>query len=151
MHKINDDEGVSAIIGVMLITLTTVLLAALIAQFCFTLTDGMPRQHLVGIIVERSGCNIIYVQTIGGDLRHINTGDAEHHNRAAATYTCTVNGVAVNPVSSTGVEIPDGTGNFDASAIGDRMYFLASPGDEVIITAQFVDDSYMTVYSGRIP
>jgi FlaG/FlaF family flagellin (archaellin) len=151
MQRIKNDDGVSATVGVILMVMITVVLAAFIAAFSFTMTNSMPVQHTLGTLVDWKTTSIVYVQTVSGDMTLLKTGGADHHTRAETSYTCLVNGVRVNPVTSEGVEIPDdGTGNFDASACGDRMYFLASQGDDVTVVAHFTDGSTAMVHTGKL-
>jgi flagellin-like protein len=147
----DNNEGVSAILGVILIVLITIVLAGVVAEFGFQLGDQIPKPHNVGTRIERTSQDVISVKTISGDLLFLKSGSTDHHNRAEATYMCTVNGAIVNPVNAVGVELLDGMSDFDTSMTGDLMYFPVNQNDDIIVVAQFTDDTSVYIFSGKIP
>ncbi|MGA9140009.1 MAG: type IV pilin N-terminal domain-containing protein, partial [Methanocella sp.] len=64
----NNEEGVSAVIGVILMVAITVILAAVIAAFVFQLGNQLPQSsHTVGANVIRTDATHIEVKTMSGD------------------------------------------------------------------------------------
>jgi archaeal type IV pilus assembly protein PilA len=57
----NNEEGLSAVIGVILMVAITVILAAVISAFSFTMANDMPTTHNLGTLVDRSNLDLIYI------------------------------------------------------------------------------------------
>lgn len=60
------DEGVSAVIGVILMVAITVILAAVIAAFVFGMVGNVKRSYAVGATMERINAQTVIITYIGG-------------------------------------------------------------------------------------
>ena len=61
-----NDEGVSAVIGVILMVAITVILAAVIAAFVFSMSNGVSKPYTVGITIKKDTAGNIIVTNVGG-------------------------------------------------------------------------------------
>ena len=61
-----DEEAVSPVIGVILMVAITVILAAVIAPFIFSMSGSLKKTHLVAVTVSQSGPNTIDFTYQGG-------------------------------------------------------------------------------------
>ncbi len=66
-----NDEGVSAVIGVILMVAITVILAAVIAAFVFQLGGNMPKNKSVAPSVNRINSTAIVVSVSGPDVQYL--------------------------------------------------------------------------------
>lgn len=68
----NNDEGVSAVIGVILMVAITVILAAVIAALVFGMVGGTKKGYTVAATAQRTGPTQIVVLYHGGpDFSHV--------------------------------------------------------------------------------
>jgi len=144
-----NDEAVSAVIGVILMVAITVILAAVIAAFVFQMSSNVPKNKQVGVEVKRVQAQtgtqdgVFYVKTLNGaDVSQLVAGAD-----GAPTYTSTVNGVEADLCTATGAT----ASNWDASSIGENLYFLADNNVDVTIVAHFTDGTSSAVWSGQLP
>ena len=61
-----DEDAVSPVIGVILMVAITVILAAVIAPFIFSMSGSLKKTHLVAVTVSQSGPNTIDFTYQGG-------------------------------------------------------------------------------------
>lgn len=61
-----NDEGVSAVIGVILMVAITVILAAVIAAFVFSMSNNVGTTHTVALTVKKSSAGNLVVTNNGG-------------------------------------------------------------------------------------
>ncbi|CAJ35187.1 type IV pilin [Methanocella arvoryzae] len=83
-----NDEGVSAVIGVILMVAITVILAAVIAAFVFSMSNGVSKPYTVGITIKKTTSGAVSIVNSGGP----DVGQLEH---VYVTYQ-PVNGAAIN-------------------------------------------------------
>jgi len=137
-----NEEGVSAVIGVILMVAITVILAAVIAAFVFQLGNQMPTTgHTVGTQVYRVSTTVIGVKTLSGDVGLLKTAGTV----ADPTYTIT----GVTQCTSTG-STTLATADYEAATVGDVAYFLVGPNTDITVVAHYTDGSSSTPYSGKI-
>jgi flagellin-like protein len=140
----DNDEAVSAIIGVILIVAITVVLAAVIAVFSFDIGTSMPKNKNIYVELHRINDSTVYVQTLAGDNIHNlifdAPGDPNGDSGECGTgfygvYNVTVNGVEVSNY------VPAGSPNC-TSRVGSMQYFSPVPDDSQIdVIANFKDGS----------
>ena len=150
---VKNDEGVSAVIGVILMVAITVILAAVIAAFVFQLGSNVPKNKQVGVECKRVNNAIIAVKTMSGaDVGQLKTGGTGGSQLAERTYKVVVNGVDVDPCTSTSSSAtPTGTDCYNAASIGAVLYFPAGPNADVTVVAQFQDNTESPVWAGNLP
>ena len=160
MKFYKNDEGVSAIIGVILVVAITLILAAVVASYVFHLGGNVQKAKTVGVDVRRTTVTgVIAVVTMGGsDVGSMKSGGADYTNSAEATYTLVADGKTIPPCDSSGDPLDDGSDNFNANSIGSLMYFGAASGTDMIranaqisVAAHFDDSSDTAVWTGNLP
>jgi len=140
----DNDEAVSAIIGVILIVAITVVLAAVIAVFSFDFGHQIPKNKNVCVEIHRINDTTIYIQLMAGDdLRNLvfdapGTPNGDSGQCGAGFYgafNVTVNGVEVSNY------VPIGSA-YCSSQIGSMQYFSPVPlHSKVDVVANFKDGS----------
>jgi hypothetical protein len=143
-----NEDGTSAIIGVILIVVITVILSAVIAEFSFQMGSQLPAQHIIGVKVARINSGVVMVTTMGGLTDLLTTGGSDHSDATQATYTCTYSTTGL-PLLPCKVDGSPAT-NYDASAVGNNMYFPVNPGEDITVIAHFNDDTTAFAFSGKI-
>ena len=150
---VKNDEGVSAVIGVILMVAITVILAAVIAAFVFQLSSNVPKNKQVGVQVKRTTTpGVVAVTTMSGqDIGLLCPGGASPANKP--TYTLMVNGAAASNCTSTGgAQTDQSTGG---NAVGGVVYFggTATPvsaNAEVTVVGHFTDNTDFPVWAGTL-
>lgn len=66
--SVKNDEGVSAIIGVVLMVVVTVLLAAAVAAFIFSMSGHTAKPYTVGVAIKKIASGDIMITSLGGDV-----------------------------------------------------------------------------------
>lgn len=142
----HNEEGVSAVIGVILMVAITVILAAVIAAFVFQLGNQLPStSHTVGVQVYRVSTSpgIIAVKTLSGDVTLLTAGTSSD-----PTYTVTVGGVTQAQCSSSSTSgTPD---TYNEASIGSIAYFPAGAAADVTVVAHYSDGTSSSVFSGKV-
>jgi flagellin-like protein len=115
----NNDEGVSAVIGVILMVAITVILAAVIAAFVFGMVGGTKRGYTVAATAQRTGPTQIVVSYHGGQ-------DSSH-----------VTGITVAATAGT----PAASGVLGSSVGSTNVISGATASDTVTVTAKWDDGS----------
>jgi len=149
---VKNDEGVSAVIGVILMVAITVILAAVIAAFVFQLSSNVPKNKQVGVQVKRTTTpGVVAVTTMSGqDIGLLCAGGALP---SKPTYTLMVNGAAASNCTSTGgAAANQATGG---NAVGGVVYFggTATPvsaNAEVTVVGHFTDNTDFPVWAGTL-
>jgi flagellin-like protein len=133
-----NEEGVSAVIGVILMVAITVILAAVIAAFVFQLGGNMPKNKTVGLDVARVNSTHIYVKVMSGaDVGNLFVGSGQN-----GAFNVTVNGGIV-PISPTG-PIANNT-------VGSLQYFTPVPqNSQVSVIGWFNDGTQQVIWTGTV-
>lgn len=150
-NSIQNDRGVSSVMGTILMVVITVALAAVISAFVFSQVDHVPKNKIVGVEVKRipldgigPATNIIMVKNMGGyDAQYLKQGGP-----GADCFRVMVNGISAStvkyPASAMAV-------NYAGPLIGSAQYFQVDPGTDITVVAVFTDDSEYAVWSGIVP
>lgn len=64
---VKDEEGVSAVIGVILMVAITVILAAVIAAFVFGMGQGVKKTYTVAVTASRIDSTTLAITNMGGN------------------------------------------------------------------------------------
>lgn len=84
---VKNEEGVSAVIGVILMVAITVILAAVIAAFVFGMGQNVKKTYTVAVTATRQSSDSITITNMGGnDASKLNT---------ATPFTITVDGTTL--------------------------------------------------------
>lgn len=148
-----NNEGVSAVIGVILMVAITVILAAIIAVFAFNLGTTLPKNKNLVLEVNRLNSSCIYVKVVSGnDMRNVifdppGTPNGNFGENATGFFG------AIN-VSVNGIEVPNfvakGTANC-TSGIGSIQYFSPVPANvDVIVIGNFKDGTQQVAWTGTL-
>ncbi|WP_148266660.1 type IV pilin [Methanocella arvoryzae] len=119
-----NDEGVSAVIGVILMVAITVILAAVIAAFVFSMSNGVSKPYTVGITIKK---------TTSGDVLITNVGGPDVGQMQSVTVSYQPSGsTVVGPTDAT-TELKDVGGSYTIDGTS------APTPTHVIVTATFAD------------
>lgn len=131
-----NDEGVSAVIGVILMVAITVILAAVIAAFVFQLGGNVPKNKSVGVECKRINSTYAIVKTMSGaDVGLLNS---------MYSYTLVVNGAAMGPVGGIGASA-------NGASIGATLFFQpVPPNADITVVGHFNDNTEFPVWSGTL-
>ena len=136
---VKNEEGVSAVIGVILMVAITVILAAVIAAFVFQLGGNMPKNKTVGIEVARVNSTTIYAKVMSGaDMAKLITPSAQ--------YGCL--NVSVNGVEA--VSAPAYAGPFCGPTAASLQYFHAVENSQISVVGNFNDGTQDVIWSGTV-
>ena len=98
-----NNEGVSAVIGVILMVAITVILAAVIAAFVFSMSNNVSKPYTVGITIKKTPSGSISITNVGGP-------DVTQLEKVYVTYQ-PANGARLS--ASTGLPPADTPGDTD--------------------------------------
>ncbi|WP_424357220.1 type IV pilin [Methanocella sp. MCL-LM] len=143
-----NDEGVSAVIGVILMVAITVILAAVIAAFVFSMSNGVSKPYTVGITIKKDTAGNIIITNVGGpDVGQLDFVTMSFQKGSSTPAYITVTGTtpAYNATVPTGVL--NASSNYDIDALHPVGGSFTIPSSEltsgtqthVIVTGQFKD------------
>jgi flagellin-like protein len=148
-----DENAISPIIGVMLMVVITVVLAATIAMFSFNIAAGTKKIENAAVKVDRVNDTSIVVKFFGSmenrallfDDTNVPAGNyGETATGAYGSFNVSVNG---NEISNF---VPLGAPHC-TSSIGSSQYFSPVPqGSEVQVVANFKFASKSVVWEGTV-
>lgn len=133
-----NDEGVSAVIGVILMVAITVILAAVIAAFVFGMVGNVKKQYTVSFTITRAQSGDVVITNMGGN-------DANQLDPAKEIVVSYVDdaGATVGPAAIGGLDNTVGSSATIASADTNHP-------THVIVTATFLDGTTQVVASGDV-
>jgi flagellin-like protein len=79
-----NEEAVSPVIGVILMVAITVILAAVIAAFTFSMTDDVETTKMVGVTAKIDGSHAVLTFLSGADINQINYVTAKFTDNTSA-------------------------------------------------------------------
>ena len=136
MKKANKEDAVSPVIGVMLMLVVTIVIAAVVAAFATGMGDdveSVPSAALKATIVDSSSGDLLYLNSISGDRIDLNkvTVIVYKSGSKLATYT--------NPSKLPGVgQYLDAGETIDVKkASGSSSSFSVSKGEIVEVVVQY--------------
>ncbi|WP_424357219.1 type IV pilin [Methanocella sp. MCL-LM] len=102
-----NDEGVSAVIGVILMVAITVILAAVIAAFVFSMSNGVSKPYTVGITIKKTASGDVLITNAGGpDVGQLDYVNISYQPSTSATAnTSLTNQIALQTVGGS-ITIP---------------------------------------------
>jgi len=125
---LDDDRGVSPVIGVILMVAITVILAAVIGTFVLGLGDSLEQAPQAQIAVEYdSGSSNILVSHDGGDTIPVGELDIIIDGGASSDFSSN----AANTYDNSEFAVGD-TANF-AGGEGDTVRIIHAPSDSIIV------------------
>ena len=126
MYNLKEEDGVSPVIGVILMVAITVILAAVIAAFVFGMAGSLTKTKTVAATAKQSG-NAIIVTWQGGQ-----------DNSYVSFYNVTLLDTLVQPGTATGFP----------PVVGNSTKFLGrgtAGNDHVVVVAFFTDGSSQVI------
>ena len=131
-----NDEGVSAVIGVILMVAITVILAAVIAAFVFSMSNGVSKPYTVGITIKKDTAGNILITNVGGP--DVGALDIVTVSYQVATGTPTKLGAAPD-YNVADLLVVGGSEMIAESTITSDAAYTAGAQTHVIVTGQFKD------------
>jgi len=142
----NNDEGVSAVIGVILMVAITVILAAVIAAFVFGMVGGVKKTYTIAVTSQRTDSNNIIVTFNGGpDNIHCTGLEVTSTGSTATPATDGITNQYLNSAATEAAAKPI-VGN-TAKITGTAGTPPANLQDTVTVVATWDDGSQTTVLS----
>ena len=134
-----NNEAMSAVIGVTLMVMTTVILVAIISVFVYQLGGNVSKnKYIVCVDVKRTSQTTFIVKTMSGTDIGLLTNTAAQPSYYATVASTTI---TANP------------GTYDARKIGSQLTFTAASlpsGVDVTVVANFTDGSRYIVWSSNL-
>jgi len=136
---VKNDEGVSAVIGVILMVAITVILAAVIAAFVFGMVGGVKKTYNVAATASRMGSTVTVTYNGGPDNDQLNA------LVATVTNDDTAGGLVVKgaPASLQGTILI-------TTAVGSSATYDAPGKVHVIVVATFRDNTQQVVLDSHV-
>jgi flagellin-like protein len=128
-----NEEGVSAVIGVILMVAITVILAAVIAAFVFQLGGNMPKNKSVAPSVNRINSTAIVVSVSGPDVQYLVPSSSVG---------------SLNVTGPNGEITQAGTTSFITNKVGSSQTFKVPVNTYITIVANFNDGTQQSIYTG---
>lgn len=141
-------NGVSIVVGVILLVAVTAVLAAALAGYAMQ-TSSIPAAKLVCVGVERvvsgsgPGTGIISVEDLGG----LNAEYLRQGSPGTECFKVFANGVQAGTVAP---PLPAATMVYAGPEVGSKQYFQVDPQASVIVVACYTDNTEYQVWSGAV-
>ena len=134
-----NDEGVSAVIGVILMVAITVILAAVIAAFVFSMSGNVSKPYTVGITVKKIASGDVIVTNSGGPDVTSLKAVAISYQPAGATTIVTIANESVNTHNGAAPDLIAVGGSFTIPQAGYNGGAAPTTPTHVIVTGTFND------------
>jgi len=132
--KFNNEEAVSPVIGVILMVAITVILAAVIAVFVFSMAEDIQTTHVVSLTAQGISGNMT-VTFNGGS----GASDIESIKITAYKADGTLDSTAKFPVKGSSTAAFDaGVGTWDDPKIGEKITIVGSDTTALPVNERFV-------------
>ncbi|AFD00261.1 putative archaeal flagellin [Methanocella conradii HZ254] len=133
---VKNDEGVSAVIGVILMVAITVILAAVIAAFVFGMVGGVKKTYTVSVTVARAPNGDILINNMGG-------------NDAGLILNGSNNGFTIAYTASSGNVVTEAT-DLAVGASYKISSTSAAPQCHVVVTGNFKDGTQQVLATADV-
>lgn len=141
----NSDDGVSAVIGVILMVAITVILAVVIGAFVFGMGSSVKKDYVIPLTIDRGSDGNVYITDIGG--RDVGKLDIGSPPGSVSAMSVTIYNAAVG---GPGASIVSGDVKDLNEAGGTLVLSVPAPTVRVVVTATFLDGTQQVVSTADV-